>query len=178
MGRENKFHFDKFLAVDENSEFNSSYFYEMKIKIPPPIVAWFFAGLMYLLDRFLPVGNFDFYGRDYLMYVLLFLGSLILFISMFQFFVKKTTLNPFSPQRASRLVIFGFYKFSRNPMYLALLLFLLAFGLWLGNAFNVLLAAGFVSYMNRFQIAHEEKALTKLFGKEFELYCRNVRRWF
>lgn len=63
-------------------------------------------------------------------------------------------------------------------MYLALLLFLLAFGLWLGNAFNVLLAAGFISYMNRFQISHEEKALTKLFGKEFELYCKSVRRWF
>jgi len=164
--------------VNENSEFNSSYFYEMRIKIPPPIVAWIFAGLMYLLGRFLPVGDFDFHGRIYLLYALLFLGGLILFIAMAQFFLKKTTLNPFSPQRASRLVTTGLYKFSRNPMYLALLLFLLAFGLWLGNAFNILLAAGFVSYMNRFQIIPEEKALTKLFGKEFERYCMSVRRWF
>lgn len=37
-------------------------------------------------------------------------------------------------------------------MYLALLLLLLSWGLYLGNAFNTLLAAGFVYYMNTFQI--------------------------
>ncbi|MGI9551549.1 MAG: methyltransferase family protein [Aurantibacter sp.] len=150
----------------------------MKIKIPPPIVAWIFAGLMYLSDRVLPVGEFDFFGRDYLIYGLTVLGGFVLAASMLRFFISRTTLNPFSPERASRLVTKGLYKFSRNPMYLALLLFLLAWGLWLGNAFNTLLAAGFVSYMNRFQILHEEKALTQRFGKEYQLYCKNVRRWF
>jgi len=150
----------------------------MRIKIPPPIVAWIFAGLMYLLDRFLSVGNFDFFGRDYLIYALLLIGGFILSTSMLHFFISRTTLNPFSPERASRLVTKGLYKFSRNPMYLALLLFLLAWGLWLGNAFNTLLAAGFVSYMNRFQIMHEEKALARRFGKEYQLYYKSVRRWF
>lgn len=150
----------------------------MKIKIPPPIVAWIFAGFMYLLDRFLPVGEFDFFGKDYLMYALLLLGGLILLVSMIQFFRSKTTLNPFSPLKASHLVRTGLYKFSRNPMYLALLILLLAWGLWLGNAFNTLLAAAFVSYMNRFQIRPEEEALTQLFGKEYQLYRKNVRRWF
>jgi protein-S-isoprenylcysteine O-methyltransferase Ste14 len=63
-------------------------------------------------------------------------------------------------------------------MYLALLLILLAWGLWLGNAFNTLLAAGFVGYMNRFQIIPEEEALTAMFGKRYQQYCKQVRRWF
>lgn len=150
----------------------------MKIKIPPPIVAWLFAGLMYVLDSLLPFGEFDFFGRVYMIYGLLALGAFILTASMLRFLFSRTTLNPFSPERASRLVTGGLYKFSRNPMYLALLLFLLAWGLWLGNAFNILLAAGFVSFMNRFQIMHEEKALSRRFGNDYQLYCKNVRRWF
>jgi protein-S-isoprenylcysteine O-methyltransferase Ste14 len=63
-------------------------------------------------------------------------------------------------------------------MYLAILLVLLAWGLWLGNAFNTLLAAGFVGYMNKFQIRPEEEALATIFGKEFQQYCTQVRRWF
>lgn len=63
-------------------------------------------------------------------------------------------------------------------MYLALLLVLVAWGLWLGNAFNTIVAAGFVSYMNVFQIIPEEKILHQVFGKEYQQYCVFVRRWF
>jgi protein-S-isoprenylcysteine O-methyltransferase Ste14 len=63
-------------------------------------------------------------------------------------------------------------------MYLGLLLLLLALGLWLGNAFNTLVAAGFVSYMNHFQIQPEEDMLQQKFGKEYRFYCKLTRRWF
>jgi protein-S-isoprenylcysteine O-methyltransferase Ste14 len=63
-------------------------------------------------------------------------------------------------------------------MYLALLLLLLGWGLYLGNAFNTLLAAGFVYYMNTFQIIPEEEVLKDRFGKEYQKYCVLVRRWF
>jgi protein-S-isoprenylcysteine O-methyltransferase Ste14 len=76
------------------------------------------------------------------------------------------------------LEVKGIYGYSRNPMYLAMLLCLLAWGLWLGNVFNTLVAAFFVSYMNRFQIVPEERALTRVFGREYQLYCSQVRRWF
>jgi protein-S-isoprenylcysteine O-methyltransferase Ste14 len=42
-------------------------------------------------------------------------------------------VNPLRPEAASRLVTGGIYRYSRNPMYLALLLALLAWGLWLGH---------------------------------------------
>ncbi|MBC8767903.1 isoprenylcysteine carboxylmethyltransferase family protein [Arenibacter sp. BSSL-BM3] len=150
----------------------------MKLKIPPILVTFLFALFMYLLAEYLPVGYFEFFGRYYLMYLLCFLAFLIGIVSLFQFFRAKTSIDPLAPAKVSRLVTSGLYQYSRNPMYLALLLLLLAWGLYLGNAFNTLLAAGFVFYMNTFQIIPEEEVLTNKFGKEFLKYCVMVRRWF
>jgi protein-S-isoprenylcysteine O-methyltransferase Ste14 len=150
----------------------------MRLKIPPLIITLIFGLFMYLLAIYLPVGYFDFFGRDYLMYLLLFLALLIGAVSLFQFFSSKTSIDPRSPSKVSTLVTGGLYQYSRNPMYLALLLLLLGWGLYLGNAFNTLLAAGFVYYMNTFQIIPEEEALTNLFGKQYQKYCVMVRRWF
>tara|TARA_R110000868_G_scaffold66877_2_gene198827 strand:- start:9295 stop:9747 length:453 start_codon:yes stop_codon:yes gene_type:complete len=150
----------------------------MKLKIPPIVVAFLFGFFMYLLARHLPVGYFDFFGRNYLMYLLCFLAVLIGVVSLFQFFRSNTSIDPLAPTKASKLVTAGLYQYSRNPMYLALLLLLLALGLYLGNAFNTLLAAGFVFYMNTYQIIPEEEVLTNKFGKEFQKYCVMVRRWF
>ncbi|BFP39191.1 isoprenylcysteine carboxylmethyltransferase family protein [Flavobacteriaceae bacterium GF1] len=150
----------------------------MKFKIPPPLVMIVFGALMYLLDRFLPVGEFDFFGRKWMLYFLAVLGLLVMGLALFQFVRAKTTTNPLNPEKANSLVSHGIYRYTRNPMYLGMLLFLIAFGLHLGNAFNTLLAAGFVYYMNHFQIKGEEAALNKKFGKKYQLYCKAVRRWF
>ncbi len=150
----------------------------MKLRIPPALVMLLFGALMYLLDRYLPFGEFDFFGRKPLYLVLAGLGALVILISVIQFLVNKTTTHPLDLEKTTGLVTNGIYNFTRNPMYLGMLLFLLAFGLKLGNAFNSLLAAGFVSYMNHFQIKHEEAALEKKFGKEYRYYCKLTRRWF
>jgi protein-S-isoprenylcysteine O-methyltransferase Ste14 len=150
----------------------------MKLKIPPLIVTIIFGLFMYLLATYLPVGYFDFFGRNYLVYLLLFLALLIGIVSLFQFFRSKTSIDPYAPSKVSTLVTSGLYHYSRNPMYLALLLLLLGWGLYLGNAFNTILAAGFVYYMNAFQIIPEEEVLRDKFGKEYQKYCVMVRRWF
>lgn len=150
----------------------------MKLKLPPVVVVLVFASLMYVLARFLPFGYFDFFGRRYLIIVLLLLAMCLGVFAMFQFFSSKTTIDPTAPVKATKLVTNGLFRFSRNPMYLALLLLLLAWGIWLGNAFNTLLAAGFVAYMNRYQIIPEEEALNTIFGKQYQQYCLKVRRWF
>ncbi|MGB5821528.1 MAG: isoprenylcysteine carboxylmethyltransferase family protein [Saonia sp.] len=150
----------------------------MKLKIPPIIIVFLFGLLMFLLARILPFGYFDFFGRGYLVKALLLLAVCIVVVSLVLFFRNKTTIDPKNPTKASHLVTSGLYKYSRNPMYLSMLLVLLAWGLWLGNAFNTVVAAGFVSYMNTFQIIPEEKALGQLFGKDYQQYCVRVRRWF
>lgn len=148
------------------------------MKILPPLVMLFFGCLMYLLAKLLPVGAFDFFGRRELSNVLFAMAVVIIFLGIFQFRRVKTTTNPIDLTKTKKLVTNGIFKYSRNPMYLGMLLILLGFGLRLGNAFNTLLAAGFVYYMNHFQIKHEEKALNSLFGKEYIVYCKATRRWF
>ncbi len=133
---------------------------------------------MYVLGAFLPVGYFDFFGRFYLMAALLVLAFILGVAALWQFYKARTTIDPRKPDRTVVLKTKGVYAFSRNPMYLALLLVLLAWGLWLGNAFNTILAAGFVSVMNKLQIGPEETALQKKFGKTYGQYCIRVRRWF
>lgn len=150
----------------------------MELKVPPVLVFFSFTLIMYLVGRFLPVGFFDFFGRFLLAKLLIGMAGIIGLISLIQFFRTKTTVDPINPQKVSRLVTSGLYKYSRNPMYLALLLLLLGFGLFQGNAFNTLVAAGFVWYMNRFQIMPEERILFDKFGKDYKTYLTATRRWF
>lgn len=150
----------------------------MKLKIPPAVVFMIFGLLMYLLAEYLPFGYFDFTGRFYLMIALCVAALLVAGTALVQFFKAKTTVSPTHPDKAKKLVENGIYAYTRNPMYLALLMLLLAWGVWLSNAFNTLLAAGFVAYMNHFQIIPEERTLLEIFGKEYKQYCLLVRRWF
>ncbi|MEA1786893.1 isoprenylcysteine carboxylmethyltransferase family protein [Arenibacter sp. GZD96] len=150
----------------------------MKLKIPPVVVTFVFGLFMYALATFLPVGYFEFFGRLFLVYLATF-GALTLgILAVWKFFKAKTTINPATPKNTSQLVTRGVYRYSRNPMYLALLLVLIGWGLWLGNAFNSLILAGFVGYMNKFQIIPEEQILIQLFGKPYQKYLTEVRRWF
>lgn len=150
----------------------------MELKVPPVIVFIVFALAMYLLDLVLPVGFFDFFGRALLAQVLVGIAVVVGGLSLLPFFMKKTTVDPTKPEKASVLITNGVYRFSRNPMYFALLVLLLALGLILGNAFNTLVAAGFVGYMNRFQIIPEERMLLQKFGRSYKDYLARTRRWF
>ncbi|MFS4418336.1 methyltransferase family protein [Maribacter sp. 2307ULW6-5] len=150
----------------------------MELKLPPVVVFLIFVGLMNVVGNFLPVGYFDFFGRWALAAVLLVAAFVLGLVSLLQFHRSKTSIDPMHPQKITKLVTSGVYQFTRNPMYLALLLVLLAVGLYFGNAFNTLTAAAFVGYMNRFQIIPEERILLEKLGKPYKQYCLMVRRWF
>src|SRR5687768_16639278 len=58
----------------------------------------------------------------------------------------KTTVNPMKPNSATSLVVSGIYKYTRNPMYLGLLLVLLGWAAFLSNLAAVALLPAFVMY--------------------------------
>ena len=62
-------------------------------------------------------------------------------------------------------------------MYLSLLLYLLAWGVYLSNVLALLFLPVFVLYITQFQIRPEERALSSLFGQEYAAYRERVRRW-
>jgi protein-S-isoprenylcysteine O-methyltransferase Ste14 len=104
-------------------------------------------------------------------------GAAIGAAGVWSFHRARTTVNPRRPHASSTLLTTGIYRHTRNPMYLALLLVLIGWGLYLANVYALLLAVTFVPYMNRFQIRPEERALRHTFGQQFRDYCGRVRRW-
>ncbi|TKD60718.1 isoprenylcysteine carboxylmethyltransferase family protein [Flavobacterium sp. ASW18X] len=150
----------------------------MKLKLIPALVTFVFGLAMFGIAKLLPFGQFTFFGQQYLMYGLVCLAICIALAALLLFKNAKTTISPVALQNTTTLVTTGIYGYTRNPMYLALLLVLLAWGLYLGNAFNILLAAGFVYYMNAYQIIPEEQMLISKFGKAYRIYLKGVRRWF
>ena len=88
----------------------------------------------------------------------------------------KTTVNPLKPH-ASSLVTWGVYAISRNPMYLGGLIMLLGWAVFLSNPLAFLFLPVYVLYLNRFQIAPEERVLMSLFGETYAAYQVRARRW-
>ena len=62
-------------------------------------------------------------------------------------------------------------------MYVGLLFVLIALAIFLSSAWTLLGPAAYFLYIERFQIAPEERALTALFGAEYAAYLSKVRRW-
>jgi protein-S-isoprenylcysteine O-methyltransferase Ste14 len=98
-------------------------------------------------------------------------------LGLLAFRAFRTTVNPLKPERASAMVTSGVYRVSRNPMYVGMVLLLLA---WAVNLSALLPFAGppiFVLYITRFQIQSEERVLKGIFGEEYSAYAARVRRW-
>jgi protein-S-isoprenylcysteine O-methyltransferase Ste14 len=87
------------------------------------------------------------------------------------------TPAPVAPPK--KLVVVGFYRYVRNPMYVGF--FVGWVGLWVvfGRADLAAIAVAFVVVLGvaLFVRLYEEPTLRKLFGAEYEEYCRNVPRW-
>jgi protein-S-isoprenylcysteine O-methyltransferase Ste14 len=90
----------------------------------------------------------------------------------------RGTPAPVAPPK--RLVVVGFYRHVRNPMYLGFAAGWI--GLWVvfGHANVVAIAAvGAVALgVHLFILFYEEPTLRKKFGADYEEYCQHVRRWW
>ena len=147
----------------------------LKTKIPPPIVVILFAVMIfYFSDSFV---NVDLPYKIYISLFFILLGFFITFSSARNFKNKETTVNPIKPEEASKLVTDGFFKITRNPMYLGMLLFLLGLSIYNGLIVGLVFLPLFVGYITFFQIIPEENAMIELFGEDYKTYMKKVRRW-
>ena len=146
----------------------------LNTKIPPPIVTILFAIMIfYFSDNF----HMSIYLLKYIFQYFLLLGFFVTFSSARNFKKKDTTVNPMKPNETSKLVTDGFFKITRNPMYLGMLLFLLGLSIYNGLIVGLIFLPLFVGYITYFQIIPEENAMLELFGEEFKVYMKKVRRW-
>lgn len=146
-------------------------------KIPPPIVAVLCGALMWGAARYVPGIVARNSWHLIVAAAIVVVGVLFAIAGVISFRRAKTTVNPLAPEKASSLVASGIYRYTRNPMYVGIALVLLAWAVFLLSPVALLGVVAFILYLNRFQIAPEERALESLFGAQFVSYKSRVRRW-
>jgi len=147
------------------------------IRIPPPLYFFACLGFGLILEYFFPI---HLLSISLIPRVIggcaLALISLYFAVSGFIALIKNKT--PFDTAKSTvKIVISGAYRFSRNPLYLSLLLLLfgIAFfklSLWLFLTVPVL----FILFLFK-AVKPEENYLSQKFGKEYLEYSAKVRRW-
>jgi protein-S-isoprenylcysteine O-methyltransferase Ste14 len=146
-------------------------------KIPPPLVGLLIGLGMWGLSTVTPVILLTNTVKSVLVIGFIALGIFFDLAGIISFRRAKTTVNPLKPNTASTLVTSGIYQVTRNPMYVGFVAFLLAWASFLSSAWALILIPLYMLYIQRFQIAPEERALTALFKEEFTQYKAQVRPW-
>lgn len=150
---------------------------KLETKIPPVVVFVMAALLMWLVSKYTTVIDLPELVRWLIILTFLIFGAVMGLLGVFSFLKEETTVNPMEPEKAESLVDTGVYNISRNPMYLALALVLIALAIYLKSLWSLPVVLLFMIYMTRFQIFPEERAMIKLFGDKYTDYMNRVRRW-
>jgi len=146
-------------------------------RIPPPLVALVVGLAMWGIASTAPTVPAGDSSQLIAASAITLIGAFFCIAGVVSFRLAKTTVNPLKPEKATALVSSGIYRVSRNPMYVGFALFLLAWAVYLASLWALVGVPAYVLYINRFQIAPEERVLLALFGGEFEEYRSRVKRW-
>ena len=147
----------------------------MNNKIPPPIVTFICGTAIFFSKSFF--NQFFNYNNNLISLLLLIFGLGVFILAVRAFSRQKTTVNPLEPRQASSLVSSGIFKYSRNPMYLGMLIILLAISFKFNLVGGIFISLFFYLFITKFQILPEEEAMNELFGDEFIEYSNKTRRW-
>ncbi|HEY9183272.1 MAG TPA: isoprenylcysteine carboxylmethyltransferase family protein [Gammaproteobacteria bacterium] len=149
----------------------------LELRIPPPVVGLIIAAGMWAVARVTPLLPLPRLVRLFVAALLLAIGLAVALGGVVSFRRARTTVNPLKPETTVTLVATGVYSFTRNPMYLGMVLVLLAWTVFLASPWTLAGPALFALYITRFQIVPEERVLAELFGNSFAAYRKRVRRW-
>jgi len=104
-------------------------------------------------------------------------GGLIVVLEAFARFAweGRGTPAPVAPTRT--LVVSGFYRFVRNPMYVAVAALIFGqavlFASWVVALYGVVIAAAFDAFVR----VYEEPTLRQAYGDDYAAYCATTPRW-
>ena len=126
-------------------------------------------------NYFLPLARvletpFTFFGL-----LLVFGGILLSQLAKKQFVSKGIPTRRSFP--STKLETQGLFRYSRNPMYLGMMVTVLGADVFLGSLSPFLLFLLLFLYFHYRVIPWEERKLQKDFGKRYAEYKRKVRRW-
>ncbi len=108
-------------------------------------------------------------------YLMIFLGIFLPVWGAHLFRRHKTNIMPYNDP--DNIVTTGPFGFSRNPMYLGMLLVLLGVAVLYGTALGFIFALAYFCVANWYHIPYEEERMLAAFKDEFIAYKARVRRW-
>ena len=149
------------------------------VKFPPPILPIVTIVAGYILGRFLPLfpdSALPTPGR-YWIGGLIAAAAVVIFVVLPFLQFNKSGQDPAPWTPTPEIVVEGMYKFSRNPMYLGMLVFCVGFSIILSSVWILILTpvCGWLLYS--VAIRHEEVYLEEKFGDSYRAYRQRVRRW-
>ena len=136
----------------------------LALKVPPVAQVIITAAAMYGVSKMVPALTFSLNGSTALAVGLGVMGLSLGVMGVTQFRIAQTTPNPQALEKVSSLVTSGIYRYSRNPMYLGLVLILLGWAFYLSHFLAFVLLPVFILYMTRFQIQPEEQMMARKFA--------------
>ena len=146
-----------------------------KLKIPPPILVIILITSIYFSSDKLDLISIPY--RTFFSILILSIGILVILNPVVKFIKSKTTVNPVEFKNVEKLVTSGIYKYSRNPMYLGMIMIIISTTVYYLNFYSLLTPFIFYFWINRFQIKREEVFLEEKFGQEYLSYKTKTRRW-
>jgi protein-S-isoprenylcysteine O-methyltransferase Ste14 len=148
---------------------------EQKRRIVPPV--WLLLTLIAMgaLQWQLPIAQLIDWPYRWISLPLILAGFAITLPAGRSFQRAGTPLIPF--ERSTALVTGGLFRYTRNPMYLGMVVFLLGTAALLGSLGAFLPIPVFVAIIQKNFIEGEERFMEELFGEEYRAYKRSVRRW-
>ena len=145
------------------------------VRVPPPLIYVGGFGLGLLLERAFPVVMLPKMLSRTAALLCVALCAILAVWSIGLFRRARTSFLPIRPTTA--LVVSGPYRFTRNPMYVALVCLYLGLVLWFGVFWGLILLPAVIAAVQYYVIAREEQYLEKKFGAEYLRYKARVGRW-
>ena len=139
----------------------------------PPLFFLVMLAFQLLANKHFPL--FYLYQNNYISIIIFIIGSLFGGPALLFFILKKTTIM--HGKTPKKLVVRGPFRITRNPMYLSLVLFVVASAVYLGNISAYVLIILFWAGINWKVIPKEEETMKKKFGAQYKKYSKRVRRW-
>ncbi|HJX49851.1 MAG TPA: isoprenylcysteine carboxylmethyltransferase family protein [Candidatus Nanoarchaeia archaeon] len=147
----------------------------MKREIIPPTFFYFGIFFIILLHFIFPFFRIITYPYNLIGIGFVIIGVLLNTWAWLLFIKNKTTQNPF--KQPNKFIKIGVYKFSRNPMYLGMLLILIGMSVLSGKLITFSIPLLFWVIINKWYVPIEEKIMEKRFKKDYSKYKDDVRRW-
>jgi|SRR3989344_482264 len=147
---------------------------KIKTLTPPDMILIFV--LLQLVSHFLyPIKQIIPYPLTLLGILLIGIGIFLNVAGYFAFKKEKTSVKIY--EIPNKLMASGFFRISRNPIYLGMTIILFGVAILLGSVVTFIFPIIFIILTDIFVVRKEEEVLRKRFGKAYMEYCTKVRRW-